>query len=347
MHTPHRVPEAVVSQPPQFSREVKERLLEAIGRFSQCRLLIVGDVMLDTFIWGQVRRISPEAPVPVVEVTEETRCLGGMANVVHNVAALGGRPVIAGVIGNDPSGRELVRMLRKASVPTDGLIVEDGRPTTEKTRIVAQNQQVVRFDRESTRPLQADTVSRMQDWIRERVSGVRAVVVSDYAKGVVTPEIMDVVRAAVSQDRLPIFVDPKIQHREMYRGVTLITPNHHEASRMADMEMPDEASLGEAGRRLLSLLDCETVLITRGKDGMSLFDRSRAVVHIPTVARRVYDVTGAGDTVIASVALGMVAGLKAAEAALLANLAAGIVVGEVGTAAVDADRLRRALQDVC
>jgi D-beta-D-heptose 7-phosphate kinase/D-beta-D-heptose 1-phosphate adenosyltransferase len=331
----------------RLSEEVKVRLTEALGGFSKYRILVVGDVMLDTFIWGQVRRISPEAPVPIVEVSEETQLLGGTANVVHNVAALGGKVIVAGIVGNDGAGRELVRLLRRVSVPTDGLIVEQDRPTTRKTRIIAQNQQVVRFDQECRKPLQSGSMNRMLSYIQENLPRTDGLIVSDYAKGVVTPELMDAIRSFVADSSIPVIVDPKVQHIEMYRRVTMITPNHHEASRMAGVEIQDEPTLIRAGRYLLEKLECETVLITRGREGMSLFHRDGQVVHIPTIARRVYDVTGAGDTANAALTLGIVAGLSMVDAAHLANIAAGIVVGEVGTAAVSCERLSAIIQAGC
>lgn len=320
------------------------RLKEALDRFPSCRIMVVGDLMLDVFVWGEVQRISPEAPVPVVDVNEETRLLGGAANVVHNVATLGATAMVSGVVGNDPGGRELVRLLRRAGVATDGVVVEENRPTTIKTRIIARNQQVVRFDREERTPVDHDTMMHITGYLEENLSRVDAIILSDYAKGVITPEFMDRTRSMKAPARVPVIVDPKVQHVAMYRGVTLITPNHHEAARMAGIEIRDEVGLRAAAEVLLRRLECESVLITRGKDGMSLFHRNGETASIPTVARRVFDVTGAGDTVIATMGLGMAVGLSTVDAALLANLAAGIVVGEVGTAAVDRERLALALE---
>jgi D-glycero-beta-D-manno-heptose-7-phosphate kinase len=334
-----------MSNPYRLTPEQRDRFATALTRFPDRQVLIVGDLMLDVFVWGDVQRISPEAPVPVVDVRDETQLLGGTANVANNVASLGGKAVVAGVVGNDHSGREVVRMLRKVGVPTEGLIVEDRRPTTVKTRIIAQNQQVVRYDRELRRPLQKASLDKLVEYVEERSTSAGALIVSDYAKGVVTPDLMDAVRRLDLPARFPVIVDPKIEHTELYRRVTLVTPNHHEASRMSGIEITDSDSLVAAGRKLLRHLQCESVLITRGRDGMALFDQTGEMTTIPTVARRVYDVTGAGDTVIATLALGLVAGLTTTEAALLANIAAGIVVGEVGTAVVTAERLLEAIQN--
>lgn len=334
-----------MSIPFHLSSEQRERLVKAVPQFADRPVLIVGDLMLDVFVWGDVQRISPEAPVPVVDVRDETQLLGGTANVANNVASLGGRAVVSGVVGNDHSGREVVRMLRKVGIPPEGLVVEDKRPTTVKTRIIAQNQQVVRFDRELRKPLQPSSLERILEYVAEGSVGAGALIVSDYAKGVVTPQLMDAIRSLQLPARLPVIVDPKIQHTELYRGVTLVTPNHHEASRMSGIDIVDTDSLIAAGRKLLHTMQCQAVLITRGKEGMALFDQAGEMTTIPTLARRVYDVTGAGDTVIATLALGLVAGLSKDEAALLANIAAGIVVGEVGTAVVTADRLIEAIRN--
>ena len=328
----------------QLSADRKSRLIEAIGQFPKCRVLVVGDLMLDSFIWGVVNRISPEAPVPVVEVREESQLLGGSANVAHNVASLGGRAAVAGVIGNDLAGHELLRLFKDISIHTAGLIAEEDRPTTMKTRIIAQHQQVVRFDREWRAPLKKDTIERIIRFLEENLSSFDGIIVSDYAKGVVTREFLDALRLLISGTTIPVIVDPKVQHADFYRSFTMVTPNHHEASQMSGIEIQDEDALLRAGKILLERLECQTVLITRGKDGMSLFHHDGQVVHIPTVAQRVYDVTGAGDTVIAAVTLGVVAGLSTEEAALLANLAAGIVVGEVGTATVSAEQLLTIIQ---
>lgn len=329
----------------RLSSEQKQRLAQAIARFPERQVLVVGDLMLDNFIWGEVNRISPEAPVPVVEVREESQLLGGSANVAHNLASLGGRVLVTGVVGQDPAGQALMTLFNQIAVPTAGLISEDGRPTTVKTRIIAHHQQVVRFDREWRAPLQADTGARILAFLRNSLPDLHGIIVSDYAKGVVTRDFLDALRDLVAGQPLPVVVDPKVQHAEFYRSFTMVTPNHHEASQMSGIPIRGEKSLLQAGESLLARLACETVLITRGKEGMSLFQRHGPVVHIPTVAQRVYDVTGAGDTVIAAVTLGLVAGLSPAEAALLANLAAGVVVGEVGTAVVSSAQLLAIIQD--
>lgn len=326
-----------------LSSTQRDRLVEAISSFTGCSVLVIGDLMLDTFIWGDVQRISPEAPVPVVEVMEETQLLGGSANVVRNVAALGARVAVTGIVGDDWAGRKLRELFAEIGVTTDGLIVENDRPTTSKTRIIARNQQVVRYDKERRSPLQGNALAKALSFLRNGVSRVDALIVSDYGKGMITRELMDGIRSLRRERRLPVVVDPKVRDTNLYRGVTMVTPNHHEASRMSGMEIHDGETLARAGKYLLRELECEMLLVTRGKEGMSLFLQDGNTVDIPTVARRVYDVTGAGDTVLATISLGLVAGLPPVYAAALANIAAGIVVGEVGTAAISSDQLVQAI----
>jgi rfaE bifunctional protein kinase chain/domain len=323
-----------------------KRLLDAVDRFPDVRVLVVGDVMLDEFIWGTVDRISPEAPVPVVNVTAETRLLGGAANVVNNIVSAGGKAALAGVVGHDRPGREVARMLDDLGVDPTGMIVDRNRPTTIKTRVVAHAQQVVRFDRENRRPISRSPRNKVFDYLGTMMDKTQAVIVSDYGKGLITQELMDQVRAVYARPGRVIAVDPKVQNFDLYRQVTVITPNTNEASLGSGIKIESEETLIKAGEKILQKLECSSVLITRGESGMALFERDRPVVHIPTVAREVYDVTGAGDTVIAIMTLGRAAGLDRLESAVLANFAAGVVVGEVGTSAVSADGLKqRILQD--
>jgi D-beta-D-heptose 7-phosphate kinase/D-beta-D-heptose 1-phosphate adenosyltransferase len=318
------------------------RLIRLIDRFPRAQVLVVGDVMIDHYVWGSVTRISPEAPVPVVNVTREDMLLGAAANVVNNIHALGGRVDVCGVIGQDEAGRQLQHLLRSQGIPTDGLIVEHGRPTTIKTRVIAHHQQVVRFDRETKEGIGRETHRRIFDRVKERIAGgLDAIVLSDYCKGVVTRDLVrDVVRLA-RRHGIVVAVDPKVSHFGIYNGVTILTPNTNEASRGAKIEIEDETSLLRAGNGLLRRLACEAVLITRGEQGMSLFEKSGRVTHIPTVAREVFDVTGAGDTVISALTLAKAAGAVTVDAARLSNFAAGIVVGVVGTATVTPDQLKQ------
>jgi D-beta-D-heptose 7-phosphate kinase/D-beta-D-heptose 1-phosphate adenosyltransferase len=319
-----------------------KRLIKYIDRFPQARVLVVGDLVLDHYVWGRVTRISPEAPVPVVTVTRESMLLGGATNVVNNVHSLGGQVSVCGVVGRDDAGRRLAGILRDKGITTDGLIVSDDRPTTIKTRVIAHNQQVVRFDRETKDRISKETHDRIFDYVRNRAEdGLDAVVISDYSKGVVTKDLVrDIVKLAKKRG-LIVSVDPKVNHFGIYSGVTILTPNTKEASLGSKIEIEDEVSLLKAGKLLLRRLACDSVLITRGEHGMSLFERNGRTTHIPTMAQEVFDVTGAGDTVIGTLTLAMASGAATGDAARISNFAAGIVVGIVGTATVDPEELKR------
>jgi D-beta-D-heptose 7-phosphate kinase/D-beta-D-heptose 1-phosphate adenosyltransferase len=303
-------------------------LLEAMrGR----RVLVLGDVMLDEFVWGRVGRISPEAPVPVVEVTGQSDHLGGAGNVAANVRSLGGEPALAGVIGRDDAGRRIEEALERAGIASCLESSDTGRPTTVKTRVIAHSQQVVRTDREEKGDVPPDAEGALVASLRRELPSAEALVISDYAKGTITASLLRRVIPMARRRRLPVFVDPKRRHFRRYRGVTLVTPNQVEAEEATGLHLRDEGDLVAAGRRILSLLGCRAVLVTRGEHGMSLFERRRKPVHVPAAAREVFDVTGAGDSVIATAALAVVAGATLSEAAVLANCAAGVVVGKVGT----------------
>ena len=303
------------------------RATELLARMAGRRIVVVGDAMIDEWIWGDVTRISPEAPVPVVAVREHTFTLGGAGNVANNLRALGARVSFVGGVGDDAEGVRLREMFGALDVETSGIVTLRDRPTTRKTRVVAHNQQVVRADWESTAPLgdadRAAIVSRVRDAVR----GADAVVLSDYAKGLLH---RDVVEAALGA---PVVVaDPKPQNVALFAGVTCIGPNVGEAARASGIAIVDDASLERAARALLQMLDCRWVLITRGEHGMSLFGRDGGRFDVPAVARTVYDVSGAGDTVVAVLTLALAANIPAAVATQLANFAAGAVVEKLGTA---------------
>lgn len=319
------------------------RLLEAIDRFPKVNVLVIGDVMMDEFVWGKVTRISPEAPVPVVEVSDETRLLGGAANVLHNIVSVGGRAMLSGVVGQDRPGRELIKMLTDSGADPRGLIQDPDRPTTIKTRVVAHAQQVVRFDREKRMPLSRDIMQRMADVLAGATKEVDAILISDYGKGVISKQMMTLLHRLIKDSGKVIAVDPKVSNFHLYSKVSVVTPNHHEAAQGSGVTIDSDRALIRAGRKIIRELDCDSVLITRGEQGMSLFEKGGPATHIPTVAREVFDVTGAGDTVIATLTLGLAAGLSRVEASVLANFAAGIVVGEVGTSAVTADELKHSV----
>ncbi|MFI5183123.1 MAG: D-glycero-beta-D-manno-heptose-7-phosphate kinase [Vicinamibacteria bacterium] len=318
------------------------RAATLLRNMSRGKVLVVGDVMLDEFLWGKVARISPEAPVPVVEVTRQTFHVGGAGNVARNVRSLGGAVVLAGVVGRDTAAETIDSELRSAGVEA-ALTIAHNRPTTVKTRIIAHHQQVVRADREQSddirETLERDVLAR----IKKTAAGCRAIVVSDYRKGVVTPRVMREILSLTRRRRIPVLVDPKVGHFPLYRGVSVVTPNQLEAEEATGLRIRRAADLAAAGRKLLRQLDCKAALLTRGEHGMSLFERGQPAVHIPTAAREVFDVTGAGDTVIATVALALCAGAQLVEAAVLANLAAGVAVGKLGTATVTPDEILAAL----
>ena len=321
----------------------QKRARSITDEFGGKRIVVLGDVMLDEFIWGRVRRISPEAPVPVVEVDRQTLALGGAGNVVSNLVALGASPTPIGVIGDDLDAERLRHAFRELSVSSDRLVIDATRPTTVKTRIIAHNQQVVRADRESRAPIAAQVEDRVVDGFGGEIRAADAIVVSDYGKGLLTPRLLSQTLQAARERGLIVCLDPKMRSFVNYQPVTVITPNNQEAAEASGIAIEDEQSLAEAGCKLIASIDCRAVLVTRGEEGMTLFtDGGPAGVnltHIPTVAREVYDVTGAGDTVIATLALALAGGASLEEAAVLANHAAGVVVGKVGTASVTREEL--------
>jgi rfaE bifunctional protein kinase chain/domain len=321
------------------------RALEIIANFSQATVLVVGDIMLDHFIWGKVTRISPEAPVPVVDVRAESILLGGCTNVLNNIDAIGGRVLGTGVVGADDMGERLRREFIDRRIDTGGVIVEKQRTTTLKTRIVAHGQQIVRFDRESRAPVTQESIERIIAYVESRLDQIGAIVVSDYNKGLITEDLLDGIRRIVAGRKLVVCVDPKRDDFSFYRGFDVITPNHHEAGRALGREIINDEDLRRTGATLMEQFDFKAVLITRGEEGLSLFEKGSPLVHtpFPTVAREVFDVTGAGDTVIGVFALAMAAGASFKEAAVLANHAAGIVVGKVGTATVSREELVKSL----
>lgn len=304
------------------------------------KIVVLGDVMLDEFFWGDVTRISPEAPVPVVDIRRESVHLGGAANVLANLVALGALASVVGVVGNDAAGERLRASLKEVSPsqPDDYLVVDEGRPSTTKTRIIAHNQLVVRADREERRAVNGNIQTSILDSLTQALQGADALVVSDYDKGVVTPHILgEILPAAYA--RVPVLIDPKIRNFSYYRPASLITPNHHEALRMTNLEADSDEGLHQAAQVIRGKLGCDAVLITRGDRGIMLLEGDSDPVFVETAAREVYDVTGAGDTVIATLAAALSAGATMLEAANLANHAAGIVVGKVGTATANADEL--------
>lgn len=313
---------------------------EILTNARRCRIAVLGDVMLDEFIWGDVTRISPEAPVPVVNIQRESTRLGGAANVLANIAALGATARVIGVVGNDSAAEKLRAALRDQAGERseESLIVDEQRPTTIKTRIIAQHQMVVRADLEHRAHINGSVEARIIAAVKDAIAQADALVVSDYDKGVVTPRVLKET-LALAYERIPVLVDPKIRNFDWYRPATLVTPNHHEALRLTNSEEDTDDGLKIAAQKIRARLACQAVLITRGDRGMMLFEGDNDPVSVETAAREVFDVTGAGDTVIATLATAMAAGASMKEAAVMANHAAGLVVGKLGTATATAEEV--------
>ncbi len=309
--------------------------------------MILGDLMLDEYIWGNVSRISPEAPVPVVEVINESVKLGGAANVALNIRTLGDIPLLVSVVGNDRNAGRMRELLNASGISHQGIFTDKERQTTAKTRIIAHSQQVVRADRENTEELSPELTSQLVGFIQKQIKEekVSALLISDYGKGVISLDLLNEVISLARQNGIFVSVDPKETHFMSYKKVSIITPNHSEAGFAYGKRIKDEKSLEEVGWGLLDRLEAEALLITRGEKGMSLFETNRTLTNFPTVAKEVYDVTGAGDTVISAFTSAHSAGANLKESALISNHAAGIVVGEIGTAQVSKEQLYQDLKN--
>jgi rfaE bifunctional protein kinase chain/domain len=340
------------------------RFRRIVTRMRGRRIGVVGDWMLDRYVWGTASRLSPEAAVPVVEFVSESECLGGAGNVAANLAALGARVVPFGVTGQDEAGRALIRAVRALGMAEKGLLAEASRKTTVKTRIIARHQQVVRVDREMRAPLAHELEERLARRTLPALRQLEALVVSDYDKGVVTDALAERVLGACQRIGLPAFVKPKWSRLPTYHGATAVVCNRAEAGFLVTRALDDPESVEQAGRMLLEHFGCPAVIITRGEQGMSIFEHDAPRgLHIAATSherpygrigqpgepqgggRQVFDVTGAGDTVLATLALAVAAGAKIAEAAVLANAAAGVVVSKLGTATLSAAELLAAVRD--
>jgi D-beta-D-heptose 7-phosphate kinase/D-beta-D-heptose 1-phosphate adenosyltransferase len=318
-------------------------MIELLQRFPGCPVLVVGDLMLDEFLWGHVSRISPEAPVPVVEVQRRTYTAGGAANTAANLAALGAKVSMAGIVGDDAAGRQIGTILGEQGIATKAIVVDASRPTTTKTRVVAHSQQMVRIDHEKPGTMDAGIEEALLDATGALLGGMKACVVSDYGKGVVSPSFVARLIAAARNSNVPVIVDPKGTDYLKYRGASLVKPNQLEAGKVLNRDLKTTEEVDAAGRDLQHMLGGDTsILVTRGPHGMSLMEPNRTTIHIPTQAREVYDVTGAGDTVAATLALSMAVGANLESACKLASLAAAVVVGKVGTATCNSEELEAA-----
>jgi D-glycero-beta-D-manno-heptose-7-phosphate kinase len=320
-----------------------ERRELILGRFAGQRVLVLGDLMLDRYLWGDTGRISPEAPVPVIEARTETLRLGGAANVANNVQALGGEPMLVGVTGADPFSQDLVRLLRERRISAGWLVADKARRTTSKTRVLARNQQVVRIDREDSSEIAGEVLESVLERSLTALDKATACIISDYGKGVITRSLLDRILPLAKERKIPVCVDPKETHFFAYRGVAVITPNVAEAGAAVGRRLRDQTALLAAGKALRAELECASVLITRGDQGMTLFQESGPTLHFRALATEVFDVTGAGDTVVSAFALSLGAGATAAEAAAISNHAAGLVVREVGTSVTSRESVAHSL----
>jgi len=319
------------------------KLRELVAGFSGRRVAVFGDLMLDEYIFGDALRISPEAPVPVVRAGKRLDVPGGSANVASNISTLGGVPIVCGIVGDDDQGKRLSGLLADRGIDHRHLLFSTSRQTTLKTRVIAHNQQVVRIDSENTEPPDSEELALLKETIRKALQDTHAVVISDYAKGMVRAQTVEMLTEQAEKMSIPIIADPKGGNYIIYKKCRIITPNHKEAGQIVGMDIKSEEDLRQAGNQLLKMVGCQSVLITWGERGMALFDGEGPFTHLPTEAREVYDVTGAGDTVVATLALAIAAGGDLLSSAHLANFSAGIVVGKMGTSTVSAKELTRRL----
>ncbi|MEW5758586.1 MAG: D-glycero-beta-D-manno-heptose-7-phosphate kinase [Candidatus Omnitrophota bacterium] len=317
----------------------KIKVGKTLKNFQKSKVLVIGDLILDEFIWGNVDRISPEAPVPVVWVKSESFMPGGASNVANNISSLGGKATILGVIGDDHHGKLLTDELKRRNVDTSGLVIDNNRPTSLKTRIIAHHQQVVRVDREKIDNIDDNLIEQILSFVRQKINDIDGLIIEDYGKGLITPRLLSEIIPLARKHNKIITVDPKENHFSFYRQVTSITPNTKEAALGAGIKIHSSGDIDRIGKKLLKDLELESVLITLGEEGMRLFEKNGQITHINTAAQEVFDVSGAGDTVIAVFTLALCSGASTIEAAGIANISAGIVVGKVGVAVVTKEEI--------
>ena len=319
------------------------RVKTLFDQFHGKRIGVVGDLMLDRYYWGSITRISPEAPVPVVEVESQSIRLGGAANVANNIASLGGIPLMIGVIGDDNGGKRLRALVEEAGFPSSGLVVDNSRPTTTKTRVIAHSQHVVRIDQEVKLDVGKEVQGKIFDILRKELPALDAVILEDYNKGVVVKELIHEISALARKARKTVTVDPKFNNFFEYKNITVFKPNRKETEEALGRRLTDLKSIEEAGWDLVKRLETDNVLLTLGERGMSLFERGGQVTHVSTQAKHVADVSGAGDTVISTLTMAIVAGATVREASALANHAGGVVCGEVGIVPIQLQTLLNAV----
>ncbi len=321
----------------------EQRLDWFFEQFSKKKIIVVGDLMLDRYVWGAVDRISPEAPVPVVEVTNETVRLGGAANVAHNLSSLGATPISIGIVGNDFAGQQLIGLMKSMDFPVDHIVIDNTRPTIMKTRIIANDQHIVRADRELREVINADVLQKIIDTIKTNFSQVDAIIIEDYNKGLLTKELIREVTDLAKQNQKIITVDPKVDNFFEYKSVTLFKPNRKETEAALGIKIDSFEKFEQASRTIKTRLNCDAVLITLGEQGMCLLSSDGEFSRIPTKARKVHDVSGAGDTVISTLTLALTTGADLKESVTLANYAAGAVCGEVGVVPIEPSKLRETI----
>ncbi len=315
-----------------------------IDRFKTLNAMVIGDLMIDEYLWGSVDRISPEAPVPVVSVQKESHTLGGAGNVIHNLVAMGAKVVAVGTAGNGLAGQMIFEKLDNLGIATDAVITEKDRPTTRKTRVIASNQQVLRIDKEIKKNITDATLEKLLALIEKKMAGINLIILSDYDKGLITKTLVQKVVKLARLNNIMTLADPKSLNFSKYENVSVLTPNKKEASLAANVDIKSDIDLFTAGQKLMEQVNLEKLLITCGKDGMVLFETGQKPKTIASKARQVYDVSGAGDTVISLLGLGLASGADFQNSAMLANTAAGIVVGKLGTATASIEELHQALK---
>ena len=312
---------------------------QLIKNFPNVKILVIGDIMLDRFIWGEVERISPEAPVPVVKVTKENYTLGGAANVLNNILSLSAKADICGILGNDLFGEQILDIFKKKNIGKDGIIIDENFSTIVKTRVIGQKQQIVRVDRENLKKINRKTIKKIIEFIGDNIKNYDGVILSDYGKGIVSTAFYRELIKIIKENRKIFSIDPKQINMSIYKQPTLLTPNLNEASFAINRKI-SLSSLNRAGKKLLKKFQSDYLVITLGEHGMAIFHKNRDdYTHIPTVAKEVYDVTGAGDTVISIITMAMALDIDIIDAAKIANIAAGIVVAKIGTATVSCQEL--------
>lgn len=322
----------------------KEKLIRIIEQFGNKKIVVIGDVMLDKYIWGEVSRVSPEAPVQVVKVEKESYAPGGAANVASNVASLNGVTYMIGLVGDDQANKMLISELKSRQINTDGMIEDKNRPTIQKVRIIGKGQQLLRFDYENSGYLDEGMEKKILDFVLKRIQNIDAIIISDYAKGVITKNLAEQLISLANEKKKIIVIDPKPKHKDFYKNATLITPNDNEACEMLNVEEKNDSDLIKVGKTLLENLNAALIL-TRGEKGMAIFEKNSEITNIPTKAKEVYDIVGAGDTVVATLALALASNATLKEAATIANYAAGITVGKVGTSTVTVDEMKKAIEN--